>query len=95
MKAILNERTAIEAADWFAKKKFCVENGRNTYRTQILCVFGETEKALHVFLGSLHDSIITWIPKACVKEAEEGTTYECSDFAEAVETVKYLRDMYD
>lgn len=97
-KPLLCEGAPLVAAEWFAAKMFREKKRTGLYLTSILFVFGETEKAYHVVLGGIGDSVVTWIPKKCVNAApaddENAVTYYCDCFADVVEGLDYLRALY-
>ena len=88
----------LEVKDWLYQKIAKEQHAPRVWSGDICAVFGETEKAYHVIMGSVSYFVITWIPKSAVIEKEadhpNAETRFCETYEEAVEWIDWLKDCY-
>ena len=86
----------LEVKEWFAAKAYRETGKSKIFSDQIFAIFGETEKAYKVMLGSEYRHIVTWVPKSLVSAADskgsQKNTFYCQDYEEAKQIANALYD---
>lgn len=84
--------------DWLWQKIAQENHVGRVWGGHVDCVFGETEKAYHVIMGSVNNTVITWVPKSQTEfvdaENEYKETKMCKSYEEAMEHVSFLRECF-